>query len=101
MTPSLSGKVALLTGGASGIGAALTTELVAGGAEVWIADRQLDMANALAEGLGARAHAIELDVRDSAAFERVIAAVIAESGRIDYFFNNAGIGVAGEVDTYA
>lgn len=95
------GSVAIITGGASGIGAALASRLARDGAEVWIADRQLDEATTLAERLGARAHAIELDVRDAAAFERVVGEVVDRSGRIDYLFNNAGIGVSGEVDSYA
>ena len=104
MAPSVSGKVALITGGASGIGAALTTELAKGGAEVWIADRQIGPAQELAQHLstgGARARAIELDVRDYTSFERVVAEVVERSGRIDYLFNNAGIGVVGEVDSYS
>jgi NAD(P)-dependent dehydrogenase (short-subunit alcohol dehydrogenase family) len=103
MASSVSGKVAFITGGASGIGAALTTKLADGGAEVWIGDRQLDAAQELAQRLtsrGAKAHAIELDVRDYPAFERVVAAVVEQSGRIDYLFNNAGIGVGGEIDSY-
>lgn len=48
MAPSVSGKVAFVTGGASGIGAALVTALADRGAEVWIADRQLDAAQQLA-----------------------------------------------------
>lgn len=94
--------VALVTGGASGIGAALCRKLAADGAEVWIADRRLEPARELADRLtagGAAANAIELDVRDAAAFERVAAEVVARSGRIDYLFNNAGIGVAAEVDS--
>ena len=103
MPSSVSGKVAFVTGGASGIGAALTAELVRGGARVWIADRQIGRAQELAQGLsnaGATVHAIELDVRDAAAFESAVADAVQESGRIDYLFNNAGIGVSGEVDSY-
>jgi NAD(P)-dependent dehydrogenase (short-subunit alcohol dehydrogenase family) len=101
MASSLSGKVAFVTGGASGIGAALTTKLVDGGAEVWIADRQIGAAQELARRLGdAKAHALELDVRSYPAFERAVAEAMQQSGRIDYLFNNAGIGVGGEVDTY-
>jgi NAD(P)-dependent dehydrogenase (short-subunit alcohol dehydrogenase family) len=103
MGSNVSGKIALITGGASGIGAALATRLAGEGAEVWIADRQTDAAQDLSRRLnagGATAHAIELDVRDFAAFERVAAAIVEQSGRIDYLFNNAGIGVAGEVDSY-
>ena len=103
MTRSVSGKIAFVTGGASGIGAALAAELADGGAEVWIADRQLDAAQELAQRLnngGAKAHAIELDVRSFPSFERAVAEATQQSGRIDYLFNNAGIGVGGEVDSY-
>jgi len=104
MTSSVSGKVAFVTGGASGIGAALTTELAKGGAEVWVADRQIGRAQELAQCLcdsGAEVRAIELDVRDASAFEAAAAEVVRESGRLDYLFNNAGIGVSGEIDSYA
>ncbi|ORV81708.1 short-chain dehydrogenase [Mycobacterium interjectum] len=103
MASSFSGKVAFVTGGASGIGAALATNLSDAGAEVWIADRQLEAAQELAQRLsngGAPAHAIELDVRSYPAFESAVAQAVRQSGRIDYLFNNAGIGVGGEVDAY-
>jgi NADP-dependent 3-hydroxy acid dehydrogenase YdfG len=103
MTSNVAGKVAFVTGGASGIGAALATKLADGGAEVWIADRQIDQADELAQRLnrfGAPAHSIELDVRDYSSFERAVADAVGQSTRIDYLFNNAGIGVAGEVDSY-
>ena len=103
MASSVSGKIAFVTGGASGIGAALATKLVDGGAEVWIADRQIGAAQELAQRLnsgGAKAHAIELDVRDYPSFEGAVAEAVQQSGRIDYLFNNAGIGVTGEIDSY-
>lgn len=103
MASSVSGKVAFVTGGASGIGAALATKLVDGGAEVWIADRQMGPAQDLAQRLnrgGTKAHAIELDVRSYPSFERAVAEAVGQSGRIDYLFNNAGILVEGEVDSY-
>jgi NAD(P)-dependent dehydrogenase (short-subunit alcohol dehydrogenase family) len=103
MASSASGKVAFVTGGASGIGAALATKLVDKGAEVWIADRQLGPAEELAQRLnsvGGKAHAIELDVRSYPSFERAVAEAVQQSGRIDYLFNNAGVGVGGEVDSY-
>src|SRR5277367_4291720 len=103
MASNVSGKIAFVTGGASGIGAALATKLASEGAEVWIADRQIDAAQELAQRLdsgGAKAHAIELDVRSYSSFERAVAEAVQQSGRIDYLFNNAGIGVAGEVDSY-
>jgi NAD(P)-dependent dehydrogenase (short-subunit alcohol dehydrogenase family) len=103
MASNVSGKIAFVTGGASGIGAALTTKLVDGGAEVWIADRQIGAAQELAQRLnsgGAKAHAMELDVRSYPSFERAVAETVRQSGRLDYMFNNAGIGVSGEVDSY-
>jgi len=103
MASNVSGKIAFVTGGASGIGAALSTKLVDGGAEVWIADRQIGPAQELAQRLnssGTKAHAIELDVRSYPSFERAVAEAVEQSGRIDYLFNNAGIVVGGEVDSY-
>ena len=103
MAANVSGKIAFVTGGASGIGAALTTKLIDGGAEVWIADRQIGPAQELAQRLdsgGAKAHAIELDVRSYPSFERAVAEAVQQSGRIDYLFNNAGIAVGGEIDSY-
>ena len=72
MASNPSGKIAFVTGGASGIGAALATELVDKGAEVWIADRQVGAAGELAQRLnsvGGRAHAVELDVRSYPSFD--------------------------------
>jgi len=103
MASSASGKIAFVTGGASGIGAALSTKLVDGGAEVWIADRQLGLAQELAQRLNSgagKAHAIALDVRDYPAFESAVTEAVQQSGRIDYLFNNAGIVVGGEIDSY-
>jgi NAD(P)-dependent dehydrogenase (short-subunit alcohol dehydrogenase family) len=88
MASSVTGKIAFITGGASGIGAALATKLVDQGAEVWIGDRQVGSAEELAQqlnGIGGKARAIEVDVRSfpGAAFASVVDAV-EQSGRIDY-----------------
>ena len=96
-------KVAFITGGASGIGAAFATALADQGAVVWIADRQIGPAQELAQRIndaGGKAHAVELDVRSYPSFERAVAEALRYSGRIDYLFNNAGIGAGGEVDSY-
>jgi NAD(P)-dependent dehydrogenase (short-subunit alcohol dehydrogenase family) len=97
------GAVAFVTGGASGIGRALSEELVRRGAEVVLADRQLALAEEVARALrekGGRATACEVDVCNLEAFRRAVDATLARTGRIDYLFNNAGIGVGGEVLTY-
>lgn len=95
--------VSIVTGGASGIGLALGKALAARGSQVVLADRQADLAEEAAAGLqssGARVSAVELDVRDFAAFERVVQQAADRHGRLDYLFNNAGIGIAGDVQWY-
>lgn len=97
-------KVAFITGGASGIGAALAKELAARGIEVVLADRQIGLAEELATTLresGGEATAVELDVRDAGQFERVVDDTVSRTGRIDYLFNNAGIGVGGAILGYS
>ncbi|MFE6925548.1 SDR family oxidoreductase [Nocardia sp. NPDC057663] len=104
MATSASGKIAVVTGGASGIGAALATALVDAGAEVWLADRQGEVAEALAHRLrsrGGKAHALEVDVRSYPSVQRAVDDIVQQSGRIDYLFNNAGIAVGGEIDSYS
>src|SRR3954471_15837340 len=98
-----SGKTAIITGGASGIGAALARALAAGGADVVIADRQTDLAETIADGLrsaGGAATAMELDVRELASMRHVVESTARRTGKVDLFFNNAGIGVAGEIAGY-
>lgn len=100
----LAGKVALITGGASGIGRAIGEELAARGCEVVLADRQQSLAEEVAKGIatrGGRATPVALDVRSMAAFQAVADGILARSGHIDLLFNNAGIGVGGEMDNYA
>lgn len=93
-------RVALITGGASGIGAALGEVLAARGVEVVLADRQAKLADEVAERIrrgGGAATAAELDVRSFPAWQELVAETLERTGRIDYLFNNAGIGVAGEI----
>lgn len=96
-------KVAFITGGASGIGAALARELARQGVEVVLADRQVGLAEEVAAAIrqgGSEAISVELDVRDAAQFQQVVEDTVARAGRIDYLFNNAGIGVAGAILSY-
>lgn len=102
--PSMSyaGKTAIVTGGASGIGRALSEELARRGATVVVADRQTELAEEVAAGIVAsagrnRARAASLDVRDAEAFETVVRRVAQDEGRLDLLFNNAGIAVGGEL----
>lgn len=90
---ALSGKVALITGGASGLGAALCSTLAQAGVRVVVADVNEEGANAHAMQLrdaGHDAEAAMLDVRDADAAQAVVDAVLARCGRLDILVNNAG-----------
>jgi NAD(P)-dependent dehydrogenase (short-subunit alcohol dehydrogenase family) len=98
------GAVAIVTGGASGIGRALGEALASRGADVVLADRQVELAEevaAKARASGARVRAAALDVTDFDAVDRLVRATHKSHGRLDYFFNNAGIGIGGEVREYS
>ncbi|KUI14153.1 short-chain dehydrogenase [Mycobacterium sp. GA-1285] len=95
---SFDGKQALVTGGGSGIGAALCRALVAAGAEVVCTDIDADAAERTAAGLGERAHAARLDVTDAEAVQAAVDAVVDRAGRLDLMFNNAGIVWGGDTE---
>ena len=98
-------RTAIITGGASGIGAALGAALVSEGADVVLADvdeRGVLRQAAELDGRGpgtARGHV--LDVRDAGAVAELVQDVQRTHGRLDLLFNNAGIAVAGEPDELA
>lgn len=101
MNSKIAGKVALVTGGARGIGAATCRELAAMGAEVVVTDVLDDEGTALADELrrsGHKAFYRHLDVADEDAWSGSVAEVIARSGRIDILVNNAGIGTFEDVE---
>ena len=93
------GAVAIMTGGASGIGRALSEALGRRGASVVLADRQVALAQEVAAGIqerGGKASAVELDVTDFTAVDQLVRATVQAQGRLDYMFNNAGIAIGGE-----
>lgn len=89
----LSGKVAIVTGGNSGIGLGMARGLVAAGATVAIAARNEERSGAVAAELdptGQRAFAVPCDVADAASIDAMVARVLQRTGRIDILVNNAG-----------
>lgn len=92
----LAGKSILVTGGGSGLGAALCRTLAEAGASVMVGDRNYDHAKAVAESLRVTSDSIqsmEFDVGDPASAERAIASTVEAFGRIDALINNAGTDV--------
>lgn len=92
MSRDFEGKIALVTGGASGIGEAVVRELAAGGAKVVIADFNLTAAQALADEIGQTAKAFKVDVGDAAQVEAMVAFTVETFGALHLAVNNAGIG---------
>ena len=100
MTISMQGKIALVTGGARGIGAAMATAFAAAGAKVMISDVLADAGQATAEAIrkaGGEADFLVHDVRDEAAWEQTLAATVERFGGFNTLVNNAGIEVSAPI----
>jgi len=97
MTRDFAGKVAFVTGGASGIGEAVALQLADRGAKVVIADLKLDAAQSVADaikGKGGEAAAVAVDVAKIDQVEKAVQFVLDTFGKLDVAVNNAGIGGA-------
>ena len=90
-------KSVVITGGGSGIGKAFAKSLVGRGAHVWLSDVNGEAAERAAAEIGERARPATLDVTDANAVAAHIQDVASTHGRIDAVFNNAGIGVGGDL----
>ena len=98
---TLEGKVALVTGGASGIGKAIVETFVHEGARVLIADVNDAATAALIGALGHNyADGATVDVRDEQAVQRMVAQAVRRFGRLDIAVNNAGVGGFSPVQSY-
>ncbi|MFV2142731.1 glucose 1-dehydrogenase [Isoptericola sp. G70] len=100
MTTDLTDRVAIVTGGARGIGAAYVRALHDAGARVLVADLLETEGAALAHELGERARFAVLDVTDEDGWTRVVDDTVASWGAVDVLINNAGIANAGPIEHY-
>jgi len=101
MAGRVEGKVAFVTGAASGLGEAMVRLLVAEGAKVVIADVATERGEALAAelgGNGARAAFLRLDVTDEAAWDAAMEQTLRWFGKLDVLVNNAGIAPSGDME---
>ena len=90
----LTGKVAVITGGSSGIVEATTRRFVAEGAKVLIADMQQERGSSLAKELGNNATFVSVEVRKESDIQTAVGTAVDKWGRLDCMFNNAGFGGA-------
>ncbi len=91
MSAPLAGQVALVTGGATGIGRAVVDALASAGAVVAIVARNLERAQAAAAEVKGAAHAYAADVVDEAQVNAAFESVVKEHGRLDIVVNNSGV----------
>lgn len=87
----LENKIAVVTGGNSGIGRAIVDELVAEGAHVWVLGRDQGTLDAVAEAHGDKVRIVQGDVKSLADLDRLYEGVQAEHGRVDVLVANAGV----------
>lgn len=95
---NMQGKVALISGGAEGIGGEIGRQFVASGGSVMLADVQADKAAAHAASLGDKAANVTLDVSKPEQWDAAVAAATARFGKITHLFNVAGISEPGNVE---
>lgn len=97
----LAGKVAIISGAASGMGAATARMFAGEGANVVIADRLEHEGRHVADSIGAAAHFVPLDVTDEESWQAAVAATLAHFGKLNVLVNNAGVSGSAEQDLYS
>jgi len=97
MEHTLSGKVVIITGASSGIGAATARVLARLGCKLTLAARSVDKLRALAEELGPATLVVSTDVTVGSDVTQMVAKTLAQFGRVDVLFANAGIYIPGQV----
>jgi len=93
----LEGRVALVTGGGSGIGAETARRMAREGAIVYCGDIRAAAAQAIASEIGGEARAVAIDVTDGASVKAAVETIVTERGHIDIVVNNAGITIVGSI----
>ena len=93
----LAGKIAIVTGAAQGFGKGIAEEMYREGATVVIADMNLPGARAVADGLGAQADAVEVNVTDEDSVARMVQYTVERFGGLDILVSNAGVAKAGNL----
>jgi len=91
MMHDFSDQTVIVTGAGRGIGEAVSHRFAQAGASVWMVDRDADVVGAAAERIGPAAVAAVADVSRTEDVARVVAEAVAQTGRIDVLFNNAGL----------
>lgn len=97
MSDELKGKVAAITGAASGIGLACAKAMVEAGAEVVLIDRAKDKLTAVCAEIGAKAHPLVVDLADPRSVSEMLPGILEFAGQLDIFHANAGAYIGGEV----
>jgi NAD(P)-dependent dehydrogenase (short-subunit alcohol dehydrogenase family) len=98
MSKKLEGKIALITGGTSGIGLATAKRFVAEGAKVVITGRRKEVLDAAVREIGSNATGVQSDAGKLGDLDRLYAEIKQQHGRIDILFANAGIGELATID---
>lgn len=97
MAEKLGGKVAAVTGGASGIGLECARIMLANGARVFIVDNNDERLDKAVADLGAGASALKVDITDAASTDTMLPRILEEAGQLDIFHANAGSYIGGDL----
>jgi ribitol 2-dehydrogenase len=98
MNAALEGKVGIITGASSGIGAATARELALLGCRLTLAARSVDKLRQVAGQLAGEPHVVQTDVTDYASVEDMVAQTVERFGRVDVMYANAGLYIPGPID---
>lgn len=96
-TGRLTGKIAIVTGAAQGFGKGIAEELYKEGASIVVADMNIDLASKVAQEMGERAIAVEVNVSDEASVANMVAMTVEKYGGLDIMISNAGVVRSGPI----